>query len=421
MAIKFREKVYKKLIENLSSKFTAIVGEVKKIDSSARISTIKELLEYLERNGDKLQKFNNLAIPTSELGMFISNPSNSYMQGAKEFVNYLMHDDKIYIFGFLNSQSQFTDTSINVYNFKDEIGTKFKKIPLPTMRSDTKMYDVHENKIRFVCRAWQGSTSYAEISFLDLSTNTTTKISTIDSNNIFVRNGIQISRIVKIRGDYCVVADRNNIAYVWNLKTNTYSKKSNIQGTNVELYEESFEIDAMCNVKTNYLALKEKGYGKEKTYIYNFVDDTLMGPINMNSISNYGFSLFPVGNGIGFFYYKYGTSYEKIFGYSYVDENSESGESIIKVDHISSANAKIFYLQEDNKIYIFADVNDSPFSDLPTFSKITVFDINTKTTQVVNVGTRIICNSTIAKIKNTNCLVALNLEYINVKKMKELF
>ena len=57
MAIKFREKVYKKLIENLSSKFTAIVGEVKKIDSSARISTIKELLEYLERNGDKLQKY----------------------------------------------------------------------------------------------------------------------------------------------------------------------------------------------------------------------------------------------------------------------------------------------------------------------------------------------------------------------------
>ncbi|MGP1487537.1 MAG: hypothetical protein ACTTIQ_06725, partial [Peptostreptococcus stomatis] len=112
--------------------------------------------------------------------------------------------------------------------------------------------------------------------------------------------------------------------------------------------------------------------------------------------------------------------YEKNFGYSYVDENSESGESTIKVEHLRG-NAKIFYSQEDNKVYIFDDVNDSPFSDLPTFSKITVFDINTKTTQVVNVGTRLICNSTIAKIKNTNCLVALNLEYINVKKMKELF
>lgn len=421
MAIKFREKVYKKLIENLSSKFTAIVGEVKKIDSSARISTIKELLEYLERNGDKLQKFNNLAIPTSELGMFVTNIGNFYMQGAKQPVNYVIDDNKIYIFGFLDSGNNFTDTSVNVYDFKGELGTKFKKIPLPTMQSGTKMYDVYENKIRFVCKKGYGSSSYVEISFLDLSTNTITKISTSDSNNIFAKSNIYISRIVKIRGNFCVVADTNNIAYVWNLKTNTYSKKSNIQGTNVELYEESFEIDAMCNVKTNYLALKEKGYGKEKTYIYNFVDDTLMGPINMNSISNYGFSLFPVGNGTGFFYYKYGTSYEKNFGYSYIDENTESGESTIKVEHIFNANAKIFYLQEDNKIYIFADVNDSPFSDLPTFSKITVFDINTKTTQVVNVGTRLICNSTIAKIKNTNCLVALNLEYINVKKMKELF
>lgn len=421
MAIKFREKVYKKLIENLSSKFTAIVGEVKKIDSSARISTIKELLEYLERNGDKLQKFNNLAIPTSELGMYVTNIGNSYMQGSRQPVNYIIYDNKIFIFGFLDGGNNLTDISVNVYDFKNEIGTKFKKIPLPTMQSGTKMYDTHENKIRFVYQYVYGSSSYVEISFLDLSTNTITKISTSDSNNIFARNSIYISRVVKIRGDYCIVADINNIAYVWNLKTNTYSKKSNIQGTNVELYEESFEIDTMCNVKTNYLALKEKGYGKEKTYIYNFVDDTLMGPINMNSISNYGFSLFPVGNGTGFFYYKYGTSYEKNFGYSYIDENSESGESIIKVEHISSANAKIFYLQEDNKIYIFADVKDSPFSDLPTFSKITVFDINTKTTQVVNVGTRVICNSTIAKIKNTNCLVALNLEYINVKKMKEMF
>lgn len=423
MAIKFREKVYKKLIENLSSKFTAIVGEVKKIDSNARITTIKELLEYLERNGDKLQKFNNLAIPTSELGMYVANIGNSYMQGSKQPVNYVIDDNKIYIFGFLDSGNNFTDTSVNVYDFKGELDTKFKKIPLPTMKSGTKMYDVYENKIRFVYEKVYGSSSYVEVSFLDLSTNSMTRISTSDSdsNNIFAKSNIYISRIVKIRGNFCVVADINNIAYVWNLKTNTYSKKSNIQGTNVELYGESFEIDAMCNVKTNYLALKEKGYGKEKTYIYNFVDDTLMGPINMNSISNYGFSLFPVGNGTGFFYYKYGTSYEKIFGYSYVDENSESGESIIKVDHISSANAKIFYLQEDNKIYIFADVNDSPFSNLPTFSKITVFDINTKTTQVVNVGTRIICNSTIAKIKNTNCLVALNLEYINVKKMKEMF
>ena len=420
MAIKFREKVYKKLIENLSSKFTAIVGEVKKIDNSARISTIKELLEYLERHGDKLQKFNNLAIPTSELGMYISSVGNSYMQGSKQPVNYVIDDNKIYIFGFLDSRNNLTDISVNVYDLKGELGTKFKKIPLPTMQSGTKMYDAHENKIRFVYQKVYGSSSYVEISFLDLSTNTITKISTSDSNNIFARNSIYISRVVKIRGDYCIVADINNIAYVWNLKTNTYSKKSNIQGIDVELYQESFEIDNLCNVKTNLLALKQKGYGKEKTYIYDFVLNTLMGPINMNVISNYGFSLFPVGNGTGFFYYKYGTSYEKNFGYSYVDENSESGESTIKVEHIRG-NAKIFYSQEDNKVYIFDDVNDSPFSDLPTFSKITVFDIKTKTTQVVNVGTRIICNSTIAKIKNPNCLVALNLEYINVKKMKELF
>jgi hypothetical protein len=423
MAIKSREKVYKKLIENLSSKFTAIVGEVKKIDSNARITTIKELLEYLERNGDKLQKFNNLAIPTSELGMYVANIGNSYMQGSKQPVNYVIDDNKIYIFGFLDSGNNFTDTSVNVYDFKGELDTKFKKIPLPTMKSGTKMYDVYENKIRFVYEKVYGSSSYVEVSFLDLSTNSMTRISTSDSdsNNIFAKSNIYISRIVKIRGNFCVVADINNIAYVWNLKTNTYSKKSNIQGANVELYGESFEIDAMCNVKTNYLALKEKGYGKEKTYIYNFVDDTMMGPMNLSTIANYGFSLFSVGNGTEFFYYKYASSYEKHFAYTYIDENTESGESTIKVGHLYNTNAKIFYSQDDNKIYIFAIVSDSPFSDLATFSKITVFDINTKTTQVVNVGTRLICNSTIAKIKNTNCLVALNLEYINVKKMKELF
>lgn len=421
MAIKFREKVYKKLIENLSSKFTAIVGEVKKIDSNARITTIKELLEYLEKNGDKLQKFNNLAIPTSELGMFVTNIGNSYMQGAKQLVNYVIDDNKIYIFGFLDSGNNFTDTSVNVYDFKGELGTKFKKIPLPTMQSGTEMYDVYENKIRFVCKKGYGSSSYVEISFLDLSTNSMTRISTSDSNNIFAKSNIYISRVVKIRGNFCVVADINNIAYVWNLKTNTYSKKSNIRGTNVELYEESFEIDTMCNVKTNYLALKEKGYGKEKTYIYDFVDDTMMGPMNLSTIANYGFSLFPVGNGTGFFYYKYSSSYEKHYGYTYIDENTESGESTIKVDHLYNTNAKIFYSQDDNKIYIFAKVNDSPFSDLSTFSKITVFDIKTKTTQIVTVGTRTICDCKMTKIKNTNCLVALNLEYINVKKMKELF
>lgn len=377
---------------------------------------------YLELNGDNIKKYSNIAIPLAELGTYTTyNSGETSGSYYKKIMKYIVYDNKLYIHGFRNQETSsgnrdIVDHSIYIYDFKGEIGSSFRKINLPDSIKGYNMCDIFNNKIRFIKYHYQEDGRVDIISY-DLSTNTT---GSMNSNNISGKSSwLKFEGYYNLYKSYCILAGRSDSIYIWNLRTNTYTEVGTINGSSVKPMFTSKSTYVYRDAETEYIPFYETS-GTNKIYLYNF---TTGQNINMSNyyknIRSYSAILtFNTSRGLINIttYTSSYTRYVNIFNINTGVTYSFSVDNFIK----SPGREAFFYSESKNKVMLINNQEDILSNKRPIKVKVAIFDLNTRTSQIINVDDRVFTDSTLAVIEGNECIVALNHEYINVKKVKEL-